>query len=85
MQRIEYFKVDGCRPKRVICDLDEDAGREEYAEQEAGEVKWFPFTPSEQERGIVRQLLFPCLRTGLKDGPVRVTIATGKLTLTWLS
>jgi len=45
----------GCL-KFVIVDVFSD-GREEYAEQEAGEVCWYPFVPSAAERTAFHRLI----------------------------
>lgn len=55
-QRFCYSKVVANTIQFVILDVDEN-GNEEYASQEPGETAWYPFTPSTQERAVVRRAL----------------------------
>lgn len=48
-----YSKVVRKALKCVIVDIDAD-GREDWAEQEPGEMRWYPFEPCTEERESVR-------------------------------
>jgi hypothetical protein len=50
--RYRYQKVSRGRLLDVIVDIDA-AGQEEWADHYAGEVRWFPFTPSPEERAML--------------------------------
>jgi hypothetical protein len=54
--RYRYSKMGRSCLKYVIVDVSRD-GREEYAEHEAGECRWYPFVPSADERAAVRRLI----------------------------
>lgn len=54
--RYRYSKVGRSCLKFVIVDVFSDR-REEYAEQEAGEVCWYPFVPSAAERAAFHRLV----------------------------
>jgi hypothetical protein len=51
-----YSKMGRSSIKFVIVDVFSD-GREGYAEQEAGEVRWYPFIPSAAERAAFHRLI----------------------------
>ena len=51
-----YSKLGRSCLKYVIVDVFSD-GREEFAEQEAGEVCWYPFVPSAAERAAFHRLV----------------------------
>jgi hypothetical protein len=54
--RYRYSKMGRTCLKYVIVDVSLD-GREEYAEQEAGECRWYPFVPSAAERAAFHRLV----------------------------
>ena len=51
-----YSKMGQSCLKYVIVDVSRD-GREEYAEQEAGEVRWYSFVPSAADRAALHKLI----------------------------
>ena len=51
--RYRYSKVERSRLRLVIADFFAD-GREDFADQTAGEMRWHPFTPTPVERQAVR-------------------------------
>jgi hypothetical protein len=53
--RVQYIKKQREFAKFVIADIDA-AGQGQYAEQEPGEMRWRPFTPSPAERAAVLDL-----------------------------
>jgi hypothetical protein len=54
-RRIQYLLCVERGWKRVIVDFDED-GKTDFAEQESGETRWFPHTPSTTEYQLVESL-----------------------------
>ncbi len=55
-KRACYLKREHGDLKRVICEIDAN-GVETFCDQEPGEVRWFPFLPSQRERSFVRSIL----------------------------
>ena len=55
--RVEYVKEPvGYPPVRVIAEISPE-GHVEFFEREFGEVHWYPYRPSEQERDRALELL----------------------------
>jgi hypothetical protein len=54
--RFCYRRVENDHLRYVIVDIFAD-GREDWAEQYAGELRWYPFAPSEADREMVRRWL----------------------------
>lgn len=60
--RAEYIKRQDGYAIRVIADFLSD-GRTEFSEQEIGEVRWYPYSPSNDElRFALKLLLHPQCR-----------------------
>ena len=53
--RVHYFRREQGVWKCVIYEVDAD-GKEDFREQESGEVRWYPFEPSQWERCTAREL-----------------------------
>jgi len=54
--RCHYWKTEGESTKFVIVDFDTDR-RLDFMEQEYGDVRWYPFTPSDEERRLIQHCI----------------------------
>lgn len=54
--RVEYVKKRDGYPVRVIADFLPDE-RDHFGEQEFGDVRWYPFAPTPEEREFAANLL----------------------------
>src|SRR5438876_398055 len=52
--RFQYSRTDGESLKYVIVDVGPD-GSEDWAEQESGELRWHPFTPTSPDRRMIQR------------------------------
>jgi hypothetical protein len=64
--RVEYVKMRDNWPTRVIADFDTD-GRGAFCEQEFGEVRWYPYLPSQSEVTFALGLLLEAQRDDSDD------------------
>ena len=62
--RFCYSRSDGAVLQFVIVDIGRD-GNEDWAEQEAGELSWYPFTPTADDRRLIDGWIeFGCYPSG---------------------
>lgn len=53
-QRFEYWRRSSVDYLRIIVDVDA-SGHQEWSDQEPGEVRWYPHTPSDEERQMLKE------------------------------
>jgi hypothetical protein len=72
-ERVQYLRVRDGRCAYVIVDFASD-GREIFAEQESGEVRWWDFSPTAEEQEFAHRLLRDGKGKGWRDMLVLPTV-----------
>jgi hypothetical protein len=54
--RLRYSRTNGNCLSFVIVDIEPD-GHEDWAAQESGELRWYPFTPTREDRDFLQELI----------------------------